>query len=1168
MENLSVIHTFEGDSTFLVEVHPSLLHRPIAVVEESVLDTTSSVCGHNTENSFSAFTSAVFPLEITNGRDCTDNGENELSVMRVVSMSGTEDFHRRFLAGCEAYCRLCQRLQRAAEWLMLNVQDRRQNCGGHASTIDNTVFDVDCLTRVTHPVEPTAFLAAAFALPALVSVAPALSEDGVGGKKRDGDDSLSSTVAKRVVPYCLFYSCPEKRLLCGGRGEASPADRLGMTVLERFSAVSKAIGLCGVASRVYSAPNLRTQVRAGLTLQAYVEGCLPSSVINISAGPREASVAAKLDPFSSWSDDILWRLLSSLVSALAVVHAGGFHYCGELSLNDVLCFSIPGDNDPSVADVEALLSGRSQEDFNDVSLASAGSVSWNPIGKRFAAWAATSERQWAITESTPAHHAFFMFAIPPRSLFLTDDTPVVSVTEAQKRDTAALGHLIIRVIEETKRRRGSPGSGGCSELLFVAERMLSLDERGTNHSGAAATSSAAQVHRFAQLQVIRLRTHLWLLRTVVEERNAQLVAALRVSAERKRNNNDSDNSNDIGPRDCGATNNDAFSLISFSRGSAVDEREQKLRERERAVAEREEKLNQFLVLYELTAERLDQISMGKDGFENLKRSLLQLSKNKAKVGADRSSGAALRASLSPRDSARDRSVGPSWFTHSKGTAQKPARRTHSKDIQSAEQRRTANVTGRVSKASDRVSVAASTSSVAGFLGKGRRAGDVSPGPRARNTSELPQGCSGTQAAGLSSGNVGGRNSPLSPKEVDKAFFSSSAGSGKQYSGVMRSRNYASATTCNRPAARSSTPVGAPTTPLAKAKANGQSSTTRSPVPRSTPPTASVYPSGARPRTAPTIGPRRNSPAGVASVHSPSRDAFALSRKLPAGGAVSSPSAKRPPLQLHDAAPNTAQGNKLTSLPEATGTILTVALSADSSNAGSDLSTHHSPSDQSPLARKVCGSPCPASSETSRRSTQLGSCGSPVFSKIQRQGTELGCGNIGTSSPDGPRRSTGERAARQPSMLSGHSISVPTAVALDSVDRAPVPGTTKQSPSNRAATTDDASSLSSSREKPFVPAINSLVKSLASGKSVIDLQQSLASVRNSQKQEKDNSTTPRSMRLRLDDGWVDNHLAALEQMRFDFHQFEVAKSARNASSSVRNSMESYKSLAAADPQPEL
>ncbi|ORC85281.1 uncharacterized protein TM35_000361410 [Trypanosoma theileri] len=722
MDQLSIIHAFQSESTFLVDVPASILHRPTTT---GVRLNRSRVSGN--DGTHEAFMNALsLSVDPTSNLGDNDSDKKELSVMRVVPINGSRAFHKRFLARCESYCRLCCRLQRGVEWLFSRRSRHHRSIKSNAAVDDSTVFDVDRLSHLVFPVEPTAFVAAAFALPSIISVVPAASDEesttvtkGVGGEGRKGGDDVGSLKDTRVIPYCFFYGFPEQRVLRGqsvsdhisndsttntNLRNALAAEASRMTLMDRFLAVSNATGVCGAASTMHNALGMNNRTRIGLTLAAYLECRLPRSV----SGPHKGSPApggsgsgiggvnsssewSREDPFSCWSDDVLWRLLGLLVSALAVVHAAGFHFRGELSTDDVLCFALPDSSEEeSHISTPTSSTTTTRTTTTTAAAATATAVGANTmkrnsgiesIAHHLVSRTTASESHWLITDTTPAHHAFFVFTTPPRSLFAEEmrggeeeeeerEENAAEIGAAQRRDTAALGRILVAVVAEAKRRRGARGTTSCSELLFVAERMAAVGESVNTTSTTTTSSSSANggvlgeapAHRFAQLQAVQLRTHLWLLRSILEERDTQIATFMFYlnksnndnnnntnTTNNNNNNNNASNTSNINNHDHNSSKRkDTSNIISNNiwsdgkrngNGGKVTDHKYpsltnveaymaELEEREKRLEEREEKLNQFLLLYELTSERLDQLPAGKESFERLRQSLVQTPRSK------------------------------------------------------------------------------------------------------------------------------------------------------------------------------------------------------------------------------------------------------------------------------------------------------------------------------------------------------------------------------------------------------------------------------------------------------------------------------------------------------------------------------------------------------------
>lgn len=1140
MERLSIIHTFESDSTFLAEV-PSVTPRSSAGLTMCKSATVTETRGGRFTGDHEGPASIDSTLDLIPACSGTSEGDRELSVVRIVPVSGSVAFHSRFLVQFEAYCRLSRRLRRAIEWLLLSHQTEQKRVGSSASSLDSSMFDVDCLTRATHPVDPTAFLASAFALPHVVSVSPTpLDEEDMLGPHGE----LCSADRTRVVPYCFFYSSPEQRLFRGGSVPFSPSERSGMTVLERFAAVAKATGICGIVPPPHNALSIKNRTKVGLTLLAYMEGCLPSCIFTDGNGGPKYGSGVAADFFSQWSDDILWRLLCSLVSALAVVHAGGFHYCGELTPADILCFAIPGENDPGVAAAEALMSGE-QEGSSEI-----------PVGQRFHMWAAASERHWAITGATPAHRAFFMLTTPPRSLFAHFPDDPHTVAESQRRDIVAAGSVVLKVVEEMKRRRGQSETGGCVELLFVAQRMVSLEEGGANPSRTDATALA---HRFAQLQVVRLRTHLCLLRTVVEERNAQLVAAILYgrsldgTADSRRNNrrlkDKSDEYSSSGREKATAKPSRGHESSHVRDSSEApllvgDVKLPTLAERERALAEREEKLRQFLVLYELTAERLDELPVGSEGFEFLRQMLMQAPSSKSEKTRPKSCSGTRPTS---KEGSKERTLTSSSTRSICGTP-RPLRDAVRRATPLGERRQQIFSSFTSSKAKDGVlsgitgngSAGTATSSLIvsglGGLSKEKRplrticrqsVTRTHSSSSHRCGSARPNVSSVVQRVGVKTP-TSSRNKTDSPKRANSIERTDES----QLKGCFLDIPFAR--TANRIEASEklkNTPRTA-SSPLTKGL--GRPLASRSPTRVGATAVTLHRESADREllRSTQAVRPERQSGDNDTSL--PNMAANSLLRLS---------ARARTPQQVRNAATKPSVTNT-SSTSAAQGLVPGLALPSNSTSVHPNGKLLHTATEGVSANHEAAAQPKQEAVSCAKTQVKTLTSEETVKQRKQSERVDPPPTNADGSSPGfSPVNNCGGIMTVIDMNDDNQVVMGGGGSSLNSVGRCNVgsPSNTAESSGGRACGAGEFSAAITDRS--LSTAASEGARAHNEKRTMFGPQQQ-PSVRPGYRSDREGPGTPRSLRPRVCDGWVDNHLAALERMRTDFHQSEATKSIRN------------------------
>ncbi|KEG11244.1 hypothetical protein DQ04_02821060 [Trypanosoma grayi] len=1220
MNRLSIIHAFETESTFLVNVPASILRQPTTRSQPPQSRGSGSDADHE------AFMYALAsPTTSPQRPPCEGDEGNDMSVMRVMPINGSETFHAKFLMQCEAYCRLCRRLRRAAEWLLVKQPRQRKRT---AVAADGAASDVDCLSQIVYPLEPTAFVTAAFSLPSLVSVASALPDEETptkpgGGANAARNHATSSSASEvRVVPYCFFYGFPQQNVLRNGndggvvRTEGSAgaayAKTAGAPLMERFAAVATAVGVCGAAAPAHNAQRVDDRTRCGLTLAAYLEGRLPPSVSS-SGGGATATMTGRGkegsggDPFSRWSDDILWRLLGSLVSALTVAHAAGFHYRGELSAEDVICFSLPSDDN---------ISGNTAS----ISNPAAGETNWRgqsravPIGQQLAAWTAAGERRWAITDTTPAHHAFFTLATLPRSLFdeLPRD-PAIGVNvraTAQRKDTAAVGRILVAVVEAAKRRRGAYGEMSCAELLFVAERIAAVDGAGCAEAAAAAAAAVLETpaHRFAQLQAIRLRSHLWLLRVIVQERDAQLAMA----------NFDKSSCNNTGAKnwsnsytEAGTNDSERGRRLPTPASTGREEAQlAKLQERERILSEREEKLNRFLVLYELTAERLDRLPVGKEGFDRLRRSLLQTPRSQASATANAGGGGG--------------SSTPSGSSPARKPSQRNNRRSVGADAVTADRTRplygllrfskgdspsvgtttaAAAATGASAAANTMASNTAMGSSMSrsspGLPSRGRRTMDATPhqgGPRATSEGASRRAVASSYSLSMLHSNWRAMGQSLAREGVG------SAATNARVSSTCRQKSTSPGASSRLPTCRVDSPsalasLTAPTaSSLAKERANMRVPSANAGSSAAAAAAANEVPLQ---RLTPTRGRRRTPFGGQTTSALLSPDVSPLMRVVDdTSSLMLSTSYKTPPRPTLMVTPPQSSNS-----PGVNAWSKVAALRSAASRGDSPAQLHASISPRHSKNMNTAYSPGPVASQspcnmtrgksprytpslyvkgtreatptleantsaTTKTATLMtppktipvtGTVGTPPMQSLTSKGT----GTLPQHVRSGPTRE--EHNGGNVQVIRMHDDSYDS-LPLDNSRDTPL-GRSQGGNTTRSGTT---SNRSPGAARPvFGDTYAPTALSLDLSSNTHDNRQTSESRQRSQgrqqrRQELEGGTTPRTSRLRLaDDGWVDHHLAALEQLRYDFKKSEASKSARNtpnSKSNTKNSRGNYADVA--------
>lgn len=461
-----------------------------------------------------------------------------------------------------------------------------RNC--HA--VQHPSLDIEQLWAKTAPLPPTTTLSACFSLPPLIRV--------VGSPASGKEDSFSF--------HFLYDFCQEfARHAAGGQ--------------KRFSLWDSYIAtMCGV---VFDSKEDSSDRPSPHTLAGYISRAQAASS-SADEAKRENSVA-------SWTEEHLWRLLNSLLSALAVLHSAGFHYAGNLRAEDVTCFCMSATVFPQLCDTydsiktgTASVTDRAVSD-EDISLLMRTGISSIIVP------------QASVHSRTPCHRACFVLTTPPHSIDARqeDMESPSALVEYQRQDVACVGRILLSVIE-AQQRAGGADHAFSSELLFLIQRMVMAEQPGEGDTSASEPVPTA-VH-FTQLQALRLRVQMWLYKCLAEENETACQHALRLSSQPRSS-----------PSKVPADGADMEESVARSRTAAaverethakeravrereeqLDRREHELRKREEQLRTRQQQLDALLELYELTYEHLDALpdpgnATNGRGYAELRRQLEQ-----------------------------------------------------------------------------------------------------------------------------------------------------------------------------------------------------------------------------------------------------------------------------------------------------------------------------------------------------------------------------------------------------------------------------------------------------------------------------------------------------------------------------------------------------------------
>ncbi|CCW61100.1 unnamed protein product [Phytomonas sp. EM1] len=310
-----------------------------------------------------------------------------------------------------------------------------------------------------------------------------------------------------------------------------------------------------------------------------------------------------------WNEELLWRLINSLLSTLGVVHAAGFHFGGQITTDDILCFAIPrqlsmqlentlncfrgkiGHNKWGVEDIKSFI-----HTINSIILPSA-----------------------PIMAQTPVHRAFFTLTCIPRSVFSNHCNPSFLEGESyQEKDLNCVGKILLSILEAQKASNVTTDTLVSSELKFFIQRMCG------SFPSSSQTTAAPAVHYLTRLQALRLRANSWIYYLLAEE--THFLACCYLQSHRIERLSLYEDTQSKGQANFDIQQNTLTlkekitQLMAYE--AEVNEKSKLLEARENELSIREKKLEAMLALYELTYEHLDKLPDAQtSGYSELRRQL-------------------------------------------------------------------------------------------------------------------------------------------------------------------------------------------------------------------------------------------------------------------------------------------------------------------------------------------------------------------------------------------------------------------------------------------------------------------------------------------------------------------------------------------------------------------
>lgn len=514
--------------------------------------------------------------------------------------------------------------------------------GKGAKPTDNLcVMDFSSLWPQTAPIPPTGLISSAFSLPPLLYV------------KNSGEGS------HHFLQFFFEYYVPEKN------------DFLHLSSLIIWKTY------VSVFSGIYFSCR---KVRFQSTLAYYLsQGSMDRPKNGV---PDSRMLSCNFFRAGLWSEELLWKLFSSLLSCVALFHSHGYHFSGRINADSILCFTAPVNvcdelHQAMSSTISTILSER--ESGGAKKLKDGYEYEFDRI---LALYAKTTETSiilpsCRILESTPAHQVYFVLTSVPVSS--RKGTAPHIEQDYQLQDLHAISHVMDRVLSEQESLLDcSLPRASINEEIKILLRCLSFPPSETSRTLPTGASTSPNAVQLLQLQALRLRQAAWLWQSVAEvsqwqgwalrhcletmmvnrdllhEETELTNASLAVKGEEGYPANEPPL-----PPLCGTPSTDKHAIevspqwrnqpqifsdsaqILSQRGDMEKKQDSSvpstpprltqesmcrtcadLEDREKLVAEREEKVASLLELYELTQEQLDRLPNAHHfGYEELRRRL-------------------------------------------------------------------------------------------------------------------------------------------------------------------------------------------------------------------------------------------------------------------------------------------------------------------------------------------------------------------------------------------------------------------------------------------------------------------------------------------------------------------------------------------------------------------
>lgn len=366
----------------------------------------------------------------------------------------------------------------AKVFLEASFYPRFQGKGGKASDA-SWATDFSSLWPQTAPIPPTGLISSAFSLPPLLWI-------------KTSEEKLT-----RVIQFIYEYYVPEKN------------DFLHLSSLVLWKTYVAAFSGIYFSSQKFGFQS---------TLAYYLSQ--RSTGVTENANPQDRKPSSNFFRAGLWSEEVLWKLFSSLLSGVALFHSHGYHFSGKISVDNIFCFAVPVHVSDELHHAMSSIVSTVIAERENKSIQKGKEGYEAEFDRILVLYAKATETSiilpsCRILESTPAHQVYFVLTSIPVSVRKAAVPEVEQ--QYQLQDLQAIRNVMECVLseQESSVANSLPRSSINEELKILLRCIPSSSPDSPDLLAASALTSPSAV-QVLQLQALRLRQAAWLWQSIAE----------------------------------------------------------------------------------------------------------------------------------------------------------------------------------------------------------------------------------------------------------------------------------------------------------------------------------------------------------------------------------------------------------------------------------------------------------------------------------------------------------------------------------------------------------------------------------------------------------------------------------------------------------------------------